>query len=149
MREAGTVSAVPASLLPGLERRLIVELAALAGTGGRLGAGPLDGCGGQLQRGGDLIGLDLDHSPLLAFVGLPGPQAKPADDDGPGTFAEGLGEVLRELPPAVDTEAGLPVGPLVALANPGVTARRKLATAAPLAVKRGSGSSVRLPVRMS
>jgi hypothetical protein len=33
------VGAVPASLLPGLERRLVVELAALGGAGGRLGAG--------------------------------------------------------------------------------------------------------------
>ena len=56
----------------------------------------------------------------LALVGLPGPQAQPADHDGPGALAEGLGDVLRELPPAVDAEeAGLPVGPLVALADAG------------------------------
>jgi hypothetical protein len=38
-----------------LERRLVVELATLGGAGGCLGAGPLDGGGGELQRGRDLI----------------------------------------------------------------------------------------------
>jgi hypothetical protein len=80
----------------------------------------LDGGGGELQRGGDLIGLDLDDAASLALVRLLGPQAQPADHDGPGAFGEGFGEVLRELSPAGDAkEAGLSVCPGGALADAG------------------------------
>src|SRR5829696_3003754 len=150
MHEAGTVSGCPGLTSAGLERRLLGELAARAGAGARLGAGPLDGGGGELQRGSDLVGLDLDHGALVALRGLPGPQAQPADHDGSGAFAEGLGDVLgscrQQLMRKKLVSPSVQVSPW---RTRGVTARRKLATAAPLAVKRSSGSSVRLPIRVT
>src|SRR6266545_2331375 len=62
----GRVTAAPASLLPGSERRLLGELAGGLG----LAAAVPDALGlgdRPAQAGGDLVGVDLDHRALLAL----------------------------------------------------------------------------------
>src|SRR5207247_9861022 len=111
VREAGTGRIRPGLTPAGdLERGVVVELALALAVGGALGLGD-----GPAQRGGDLIGLDLDHRPLVALGGLPAAALEPADDHGPVALAEGLGDVLGQLPPDVGVGlrrgAGLSAGP--------------------------------------
>src|SRR5512132_770124 len=113
-----------------LERRLVVELTALARPGVAAArpvtaaraapAGALDLGGGELEAGAELVGLDLGDGALLALGGLPGAGPEPADHDAAGALLEGLGRVLGLLAPDVDPEErGLPVLPGVALADAG------------------------------
>jgi hypothetical protein len=87
------VAAAPASLLLGLERGVVVEVALALAVGGPLGLGDR-----PTQGRADLVGLDLDHRALVALGGLPGPRLQAADHDGPVALAEGLGDVLGQLP---------------------------------------------------
>src|SRR4029453_18593009 len=79
-----------------LERRLVVELTTLAGSGvagsgvaarpvsaaaRAAPAGALDLGGGELEAGADLVGLPLGCGGLLALGGLPGAGPEPADHD--------------------------------------------------------------------
>src|SRR6266511_2174642 len=97
-----------------LERWFVVELAALGrplavgpGAGGPLGLGD-----GPAQAGGDVVGVDFGDGALLAFAGLEGAGAEPADDDGAVALGEGCGGVLGLVAPDVDAEeAGLAVAP--------------------------------------
>src|SRR5215217_7457464 len=80
--------------LPGgvpLERRRVVELAARLAAGA-VGAGHLGG--GPPQRGADLLGVDLGDLMLDAVLVGPGALLGAADDQHPGTLAQGLGGVL-------------------------------------------------------
>src|SRR6266542_591322 len=95
------------------ERRFVVELAplgaalAVAAAGGPLGAG-----GRPFKAGGDLVGVDLGHRPLLTLGGLPRAGPQPPEHDGAVALGQGLGDVLGLVPPGVDPEvAGVPVPP--------------------------------------
>jgi hypothetical protein len=79
------VGAVPASLLPGLGQVVVGSAGAL-----RLGGGPL-------ERGADLLGLDLDGGATLALVGLPGALAQGAVDEHPVALGQAVGQVLGHV----------------------------------------------------
>src|SRR4029453_13394673 len=111
----GRVRSAPASPRQGSEVGLVVELTLALAVGGALGLGE-----GPTQGGGDLVGLDLDHRPLVALGGLPAAALEPADDHRPVALGEGVGDVLGQLPPDIDAEeAGLPVPPGVAVLDAG------------------------------
>src|SRR6266508_5265916 len=118
-RRPGRVRTAPASLLLGLERRGLVEGVALGAVAGLAGALRLGGR--PLQRGADLLGLDLDHAAALAGVlVLPGAGLEPADDQRAVALGQRVRRMLGELAPAVDPEeAGVAVLPGVPLADAG------------------------------
>src|SRR4029450_9540600 len=76
--------------------------------------------GRPTQARTELVGLDLDHRALVAFLGLPGAHLQPAGHDDARAPGEGLGAVLGQAPPGVDREvrrlAVLPVARLVLVA---------------------------------
>src|SRR5215218_1620193 len=106
-----------------LKRRLVVEVAALglplvAGAAVAVAAltGPFDLGRGPLERGPDLVGLELGHRPLLPLGGLPAALPQPAGDHDPVALAQGLGQVLGLPAPHVDLEErGVAVAPLAVL----------------------------------
>src|SRR5215218_3076857 len=106
-----------------LKRRLVVEVAALglplvAGATFAVAAltGPFDLGRGPLERGPDLVGLELGHRPLLPLGGLPAALPQPAGDHDPVALAQGLGQVLGLPAPHVDLEErGVAVAPLAVL----------------------------------
>src|SRR5688500_18274618 len=72
--------------------------------------------GGVAQRGADLVDLQLDDGALLAFLGVERTLLEPSADDDPRAAGEGLGHVLRRLPPHVaPEEQRLAVLPLLRL----------------------------------
>src|SRR6266508_5844412 len=119
MREAGAGQLRPGLTARELEGRGLVEGIALGAVAGLAGALRLGG--GPLQRGADLLGLDLDDAAALAGVlVLPGARLEPADDQRAVALGQRVGRMLGELPPAVDPEeGGLAVLPLVAFADAG------------------------------
>src|SRR4051812_12177241 len=56
---------------------------------------------GVAQRGADLVDLELDDGPLLAFLRLERPLLQAALHDDASAAGQGLGDVLRRLPPDV------------------------------------------------
>src|SRR3954447_3862135 len=95
---------------------LAATLAATTGVAASaaLAAGAVDLGGRELQRGADLVDLDLEDGPLLTFAGLVGPGLEPALDDHPHAPLQRLGDVLRRLPPdGAAQEHRLAVDPLV------------------------------------
>jgi hypothetical protein len=106
------------------EGRGLVEVAApLGGTLPALGAvavaalaDPLQLGRGPLQRGANLIGLDLGDRALVTLGGLPASLAQPAGDHDPVALGQGVGQVLGLVAPDVDLEeAGVAVAPLAVL----------------------------------
>jgi hypothetical protein len=68
-----------------------------------------------LQRGPDLVGLQLGHRPLVALGGLPAALPQSAGDDDPVALGQGVGQVLGLPAPHADLqERG------VAIASPSV-----------------------------
>jgi hypothetical protein len=136
------------------ERRLVVEVAAAFGlplpalSPVAVAALPraFDLCGGPLERGADLVGLDLGDRPLVALGGLPAALAEPAGDHDPVALGKRVGQVLGLTAPHVDLEKEVsPSRHSPSCWMRWVTATRRLATAMPVLVKRSSGSSTRLP----
>src|SRR5829696_655281 len=107
-----------------ISRRSVVEVAAAFGlpllTGAAFAvatlAGPLDLGRGPLERGADLISLDLGDRPLVTLGGLPAPLAQSTGDHDPVALGEGVGQVLGLAAPDIDLEeAGVAVAPLIVL----------------------------------
>jgi hypothetical protein len=116
VREAGTGRIRPGlTAAQGLERWVVVELAALAVAGGALGLGD-----GPAERGADLLGLDLDHTPALPLRGLPAPGPELAQDDDSVALGQGVADVLGQAAPGGDpVEAGVAVAPALAVSDAG------------------------------
>jgi hypothetical protein len=75
--------------------------------------------GGPLQRGADLISIDLGDRPLLPLRGLPAALPQPAGHHHPVALGEGVGQVLGLHAPDVDRqERGVAVAPRAVLLNP-------------------------------
>src|SRR3954447_7013805 len=71
---------------------------------------------GVAQRGADFVDLELDDGALLAFLRLERPLLQAALHDDSGAAGQGLGDVLRRLPPDVAAqEQRLAVLPLARL----------------------------------
>src|SRR4051812_6510377 len=71
---------------------------------------------GVAQRGADFVDLELDDGALLAFLRLERPLLQAALHDDAGAAGQGLGDVLRRLPPDVAAqEQRLAVLPLARL----------------------------------
>jgi hypothetical protein len=98
-----------------ISRRRVVEvpsafglpLAALAALAVDTALGALDLGGGPLQRGADLICLQLGHRPLLPLGRLPAPLAQPSGDHHPVALRQGVGQVLGSIIPSLSRPQSL------------------------------------------
>ena len=52
----------------------------------------------HLERGADVVGLQLGHRPPLPLGGLPAALAQPAGDHHPVALAQGVGQVASDQP---------------------------------------------------
>src|SRR5215211_7212422 len=106
-----------------LKRRLVVEVAAfglplVAGAALAVAAltRALDLGRGPLERGADLVGLQLGDRPLVAVGGLPAALPQPPGDHDPVPLGKRVGQVLGLATPDVDLEErGVAVAPLAVL----------------------------------